>query len=232
MKPSDFYRHKKFIVGFLVVAGFLLMLKSSSVQMLLTRTLDGIAALGPLGLLVFIIVYVLACVFLIPGSTLTLGAGFLFGVLKGSVVVSVASTLGATAAFLVGRYFARDWVGKKTRNKPKFKAIDEAVATEGLKIVGLTRLSPVLPFNVLNYAFGLTKVSLRDYVLASWIGMMPGTVMYVYLGSLAGSLAALGAEGRAKSPAEWLLFAVGLLATVGVTIFVTRIAKQALRKKI
>ena len=113
----------------------------------------------------------------------------------------------------------------------RFKTIDDAVATEGWKIVGLTRLSPVFPFNLLNYAYGLTKVSLRDYFFASWIGMLPGTVMYVYIGSLIGDLARLGAGGRTRTGAEWALYVVGLVATVAVTVYVTRIARSALNKK-
>lgn len=195
---------------------------------LLQSALDEIAELGVWGPVLFILIYIVATVFLIPGSVLTLGAGAVFGVTKGSVVCSIAATLGATAAFLVGRYLARDWVAKKIAGNETFSSIDKAVADDGWKIVGLTRLSPVFPFTLLNYAFGLTRVSLRDYFLASWIGMMPGTVMYVYLGGLAN--AGLQSEGR--TPAQWALMIVGLLATVAVTIFVTRIAKKALGKKI
>jgi uncharacterized membrane protein YdjX (TVP38/TMEM64 family) len=181
---------------------------------------------------IFVLVYVAATVLFLPGSILTLGAGALFGVVKGSIVVSISATLGATAAFLVGRYLAQDWVARKIEGNPRFKAIDEAVAHEGWKIVGLTRLSPVFPFNLLNYAFGLTRVSLRDYFFASWIGMMPGTVMYVYLGSLAGDLAAVGAGQGGRTPAPWALYVVGLLATVTVTVYVTRLARAALAKRI
>ena len=158
----------------------------------------------------FIVLYILATVLFLPGSILTLGAGLLFGLVLGFVYVSIASTLGATAAFLTGRYLARDWVARKIEGNTTFRAIDDAVAEGGWRIVGLTRLSPIFPFNMLNYAFGLTQVSLRDYFFASWIGMMPGTVMYVYLGSLAGSLAALGSGARARTPGEWTLYAVGL----------------------
>lgn len=193
----------------------------------LTRSLSWVENLGPIGPIVFIFVYVLATVFFVPGSALTLGAGAIFGVLAGSIYVSIAATLGATAAFLIGRYLARDWVARRTEGNPKFKAIDEAVAREGWKIVGLVRLSPVFPFNVLNYAFGVTRVSLRDYFWASWIGMIPGTVMYVYLGSLGRNLAA----GRSRTPAEWVLYAAGLVATVGVTLFVTRLARRALEQR-
>ena len=158
---------------------------------------------------------------------LTLGAGAVFGVVWGSIYVSIASTLGATAAFLVGRYLARDAIARKIEGSERFAVIDKAVAKEGWKIVGLTRLSPVFPFTLLNYAFGLTQVKLRDYMLASWIGMMPGTVMYVYLGSLA--KAPTGEHPRTTG--EWALYGVGLLATVVVTVFVTCIAKKALARK-
>lgn len=210
----------------------LVFLKKLGIQDSLRRTLDWISGLGAWGPLAFIVTYVLACVLFIPGSVLTLGAGLLFGVVKGAVYVSIAATLGATAAFLVGRYAARGWVSKRTHGNAKFKAIDDAVAKEGWKIVGLTRLSPVFPFNLLNYAFGLTKVKLRDYFLASWIGMMPGTVMYVYIGSLAGSLATLGTGGRSRTPGEWALYGVGLIATVAVSIYVTRVARKALAAKV
>ena len=175
----------------------------------------------------------LACLFL-PGSILTLGAGVVFGVVKGSIIVSFASTLGATVAFLVGRYLARGWISGKIEGNAKFKAIDDAIGREGWRIVALTRLSPIFPFNLLNYAFGVTRVPLVQYVLASWIGMMPGTIMYVYLGSLAGSLATLGGAsgGQARTPAQWALYAVGLLATVAVTVYVTRIARRALSQRI
>ena len=185
--------------------------------------IDGLGAWGPV---LFVLIYIVATVLFVPGSALTLGAGALFGVGLGSALVSVGATLGATAAFLVGRYFARDWVAKKIEGNTAFAAIDRAVAAEGWKIVGLTRLSPAFPFSLLNYAFGLTRVSLRDYMLASWIGMMPGTVMYVYLGSLAHV-----AGDRHRTPGEWALLGVGLVATIAVTVFVTRLARAALAKR-
>jgi uncharacterized membrane protein YdjX (TVP38/TMEM64 family) len=198
------------------------------VQDLLKQALDWVGQLGPWGPVIFIGLYVVATVLFVPGSVLTLGAGAVFGVVWGSFYVSIAATLGATCAFLVGRYLARDAIARKIEGNERFAAIDKAVANEGWKIVGLTRLSPVFPFTLLNYAFGITRVKLGHYVLASWIGMMPGTVMYVYLGSLA--KAASGE--RTRTSGEWTLYGVGLLATVVVTIFVTRIAKQALAKKI
>jgi len=123
-------------------------------------------------------------------------------------------------------------VARQIAGNPKFKAIDEAVAREGWKIVLFTRLSPIFPFNLLNYAFGLTNVSLRDYFFASWLGMIPATITYVYIGSLAGNLARVGAGGRAPTTGEWVLYAVGLAATVAVTVFVTRLARKALAERI
>lgn len=216
------------------VAGLILLAKHFNLQLLFRDALVWIGEAGSLGVLVFFGLYIAACVFMLPGSILTLGAGAVFGVVKGSLLVSLSSTIGATVAFLIGRYLVRETVTRRVAGNATFSAMDEAVAHEGWQIVGLARLSPVFPFNLLNYAFGLTRVSLRDYVLASWIGMIPGTVMYVYLGSLAGSLAALGARegGRARSPAEWALYVVGLIATVAVTAVIARIARRALNSRI
>lgn len=223
----------KAIIVAAVVLGLLLAARHFNLQQVFRDALVWIEGAGSIGPLVFFVLYIAACVFMLPGSILSLGAGAVFGVVNGSLLVSLSSTAGATAAFLVGRYLARDLVARRVAGNVTFSSIDEAVASEGWKIVGLTRLSPVFPFNLLNYAFGLTRVSLRDYVLASWIGMMPGTVMYVYIGSLAGSLAELGTKegGNARSPAEWALYAVGLIATAAVTVVITRIARRALGRR-
>jgi uncharacterized membrane protein YdjX (TVP38/TMEM64 family) len=203
-------------------------LKYFHVQDLLKAALNWIGELGPWGPVIFVGLYVGATVLFVPGSVLTLGAGAGFGVVLGSVCVSIGATLGATAAFLVGRYLARDAIARKIEKNETFATIDRAVADEGWKIVLLTRLSPVFPFTLLNYAFGLTRVKLSHYVLASWLGMIPGTVMYVYLGSLVN----VGAGHRQRTTGEWILYGVGLLATVTVTVFVTRLARKALAKKI
>jgi uncharacterized membrane protein YdjX (TVP38/TMEM64 family) len=198
---------------------------------LLKDALNWVSSLGPLGPVVFIVIYIAACVLFVPGSILTIGAGVVFGVVRGSIYVSIAATLGATAAFLGGRYFARAWVAARLAGNPKFKAIDDAVGREGWKIVLLTRLSPIFPFNLLNYAYGLTKVGLRDYVIASWAGMIPGTVMFVYIGSLSGDVARAAAGGGSQSPARWALNALGFAATIAVAIYVTRIGTRALRER-
>ncbi|WP_017304770.1 TVP38/TMEM64 family protein [Spirulina subsalsa] len=198
----------------------------------LLNALQWIDGLGAVGAIAFIVLYSVATVAFLPGSILTLGAGIVFGVALGSVYVFIGATLGATGAFLVGRYLARGWVAGKIAENLKFKAIDEAVSQEGFKIVLLTRLSPVFPFNLLNYAYGITGVSLKDYVVAS-VGMIPGTIMYVYLGSLAGNLARIGAESPSANPvAEWGIRILGFAATVAVTVYVTKIAKKALNETV
>jgi uncharacterized membrane protein YdjX (TVP38/TMEM64 family) len=222
----------KLVLLLLIIAALAVAVTVFDLQQVFRDTLAWISGLGSIAPLIFILLYILACILLLPGSLLTLGAGVVFGVIKGSIVVSIGSTLGATAAFLTGRYLARNWVSGKVAGNEKFKAVDEAVAREGWKIVLLTRLSPAFPFNLLNYAFGLTKVRLKQYFLASWIGMIPGTIMFVYIGSLAGDLASLGTGSRSRTTGEWILYGVGLLATLGVTVVVTRLAKKALAARI
>ena len=204
-------------------------------QELLQNALTWVESLGSIAPIAFIALYNVATVLLIPGSLLTLGSGVLFGLVWGSVYVFFAATLGATLAFWLGRTVARDWVSKKISAYPKFAAIDIAVAKEGFKIVFLTRLSPLFPFNILNYAFGITQVSLKDYVLGS-VGMIPGTILYVYIGSLIGSVAQIGMKGATLDPQtqklQWIAKIIGFIATIAVTVYITRIAKKALNDSI
>ena len=204
----------------LLAAGHFLGLREQLAR--LVASLDG---LGRWAAVIFIAGYVIATVLLVPASALTLGAGAYFGLLWGTIFVSIASTLGAAAAFLIGRYFARDWVDRQIQGSVKFAAIDEAVGREGWRIVALTRLSPAFPFNLLNYAYGLTKIPLLPYVVASWIAMIPGTIMYVYLGSLAKA-------PDSRTPGQWVILIVGLAATLAATILITRSAKRALEQKL
>lgn len=192
--------------------------------------LASIESLGVWGPVLFVLVYAVATVAMVPGLVLTLASGFVFGVVIGSVVVSAGSMLGATAAFLVGRNFAREYVEGLTRKFPKFAAIDRAVEQAGFKIVLLTRLSPAFPFNVINYLYGATRVTLKNYLVASWIGMLPGTIMYVYLGTVAKSLTDLLAGKAEVGIAAKVLQWVGLLATIVVTVYVTKVAGQAIRQ--
>lgn len=188
---------------------------------------------GALGVLVFILLYVAAAVLFIPGSLLTLGAGFLYGPLLGFGVVSVASTLGATLAFLLGRTVARGWISDKLQGRRGFAAVDRAVERAGFKMVLLLRLSPIFPFIVLNYALGLTRVRAGHYVLGSWLGMMPGTLLYVYLGSLITSAAELTSGERPEAGAlGYGVLALGLVATLAFVVVITRIARRALDQEL
>ena len=176
-------------------------------------------------------VWIPAALLFVPGSLITLGTGFLLGVGWGLVTVSIGSTLGAVAAFLMGRSLARDRVQGWVAGRPRFRAVHRAVGTGGLGIVLLARLSPLFPYNFLNYALGVTGIGLRDYAVGSWLGMLPGTLLYVVLGSTAQALASLGVGGRGRSPLEWTLFGLGLLATVAVTWIVARRATAILAER-
>ena len=185
--------------------------------------------LGALGPVVFMLGYVVATVAFIPGSLLTLAAGAIFGIARGTAFVFVAATAGATAAFLVSRYLARGLVEKRIAGNDKFASIDGAIASQGRRIVFLLRLSPVFPFNLLNYALGLTRVRLGDFVMASF-GMLPGTLLYVYYGKLAGDVAALaGGVAPPRDAGYYAVLALGLVATIAVTTIVTRLARTALK---
>jgi uncharacterized membrane protein YdjX (TVP38/TMEM64 family) len=184
---------------------------------------------GARGALAFVAVYALATVAFVPGSLLTLAAGAIFGVAAGTAYVFAGAVLGSSAAFLVARYLARPLVERRVRRDPRFERIDRAVERDGRRITFLLRLSPVLPYNLLNYALGLTRVRFGDYVVAS-LGMLPATVLYVYSGRVAGDLAAVAGGGAApRGAGGYLVLGVGLAATVAVAVWVTRIARRALR---
>ena len=221
----------KLIFALLVAAALVVVAKYFGLQQGIRRVLQWIHDLGPAAPLAYIAFYAIACVFAIPGSLLTLAGGFLFGIGRGIVFVSIGATLGATLAFLVGRYLLRGWVVEKVGHNPKFQALDDAVAREGWKMVLLMRLCPIFPFGVTNYGLSVSRVTVREYVVASWIGMLPAMLVLVYIGSLASSLANLGESGRARTPIEWALYGVGLLMAIVVTIYLTRVAKRALDKK-
>ena len=187
---------------------------------------DGLGWWGPL---VYMAGYIGATVAFVPGSVLTLFAGAIFGLVNGTLYVFIAATIGATLAFLVARYVAREAIENRIQDNQRFAAIDRAVEREGFKIVLLLRLSPIFPFNLLNYALGLTGVCFTDYVFAS-IGMLPGTVLYIYSGKVAGDVATLAGGESVGGAAYYAIVALGFVATVVVTILVTRTARRALRE--
>ena len=208
------------------------MFELNLVSEILHNSLAGIQNLGLLGGILFILLYIITTIAFVPGSILTLGAGVIFGVGWGSVYVFLGAICGETLAFLIGRYLARDWVYRKIQSNQKFLAINKALKREGLKIILLTRLSPIFPFSLLNYAFGITGVSLRDYFLGS-VGMIPMTITYVYFGSVAGDLATIGSDfAVANQGLRWTMNIFGLFSAIAVTVYLTRIARKALAESL
>lgn len=187
-----------------------------------------VQSLGVWGPVVFIAAYSMAAVFLIPGFLLTMAAGALWGVGLGIAYVMVGAGVGATLAFLSGRYLARARVHAYVERHPRLAAIDRAVEHEGLRLVFLLRLSPLVPFNLLNYVLGISRVRVRDYI-GGLAGMTPAVAMYVYFGKVAGDLASLAAGASPpRGPLYWSLLIVGLAATAVATILITRAAKRSL----
>jgi len=213
------------VVITLAVAGRLF---GGAIPLVLAR----VRALGPWAPLGFIVLFAGAAAALVPAWLLTIVGGALFGLWPGVPIVLVAATLGAVVSFVIARYIARDAVARRVARSARFRALDDAVASNGLKIVFLLRLSPVVPYNVLNYALGLTRVRFADVVMGS-IGMLPATTIYVYCGVLAGDAAAL--SGRAavvRGTGYYVVLMLGLVATVAATALVTRVARQALRSAV
>ncbi len=201
------------------------------------RLIDALSAwiegLGVWAPAVYAGIYALAAVLFVPGSALTIASGALFGLGWGTAAVSVGSTTGAAMAFLIARYFARDAVTRMASRNAKFAAIDNAIGKGGWKIVALLRLSPAVPFNLQNYLYGLTAIRFWPCVLTSWLAMLPGTFMYVYIGRIGRQGLEAAAAGGNETPdaAKWILTIVGFVATVVVTIFVTRLATRAVKEQ-
>jgi len=221
-------------VAIVLVSGILLLSTAAAThqeefQTLLSSSIDWIRSLGPLGYVVFVVCYVMLEIIALPAIPFTVSAGFLFGVLPGTIVISVGSTTAAAISFLIGRYVARDWVVGFANKYQKFRAIDAAIGRDGFKIVALLRLSPLLPFSISNYLYGLTAVRFWPYVIASWIGMLPGTIAYVYAGNV-GKLLSAGNTETSSVVANPGLVALGLASTLLVGYTLTNTAKQALNE--
>jgi uncharacterized membrane protein YdjX (TVP38/TMEM64 family) len=185
-----------------------------------------------LGRAVYLLVFVVATVLMVPGSLLVMSGGFLFGLVQGVLLVSLAVVLGATAALLVARGFGRAWVQERLHNHRRFLALDQALQSRGLLVVMLTRMSLLLPYNLLNYAYGLTGVGLRPFVIGTGIGMLPAVGLYVYLGTMARSLGQLWDEGVELGSSGQLLMLVGLGIAVAVVVLVHRTATRLLEDSV
>ena len=190
---------------------------------------DGLGLWGPV---VFVLGYAVATVSFIPGSLLTLAGGAIFGLGEGTALVFVGASLGATGAFLASRYLVRGAIERRVAAEPRFAAIDRAVGREGFKIVVLLRLTPVVPFVLLNYALGLTRVKLSHYVSA-FVGMLPATLLYVYYGKVLGDVAEVASGVEVEQGwGTYLGTGIGLVATIAVIVIVTRIARRALKEEV
>jgi uncharacterized membrane protein YdjX (TVP38/TMEM64 family) len=215
----------------LLVAFFSLvtyLVKITDPRHVLRVSLMRISDLGPWAPFWFVMIYIVACLTFFPGFILTMGAGILFGAIQGTILVTIGATIGAGCAFLISRYLVRSWVTRRFARNPKFRAIDDAVAADGWKIVGLIRLSPVFPFIPMNFVFGVTRIPFWHFFFATWVGIIPVSFLFVYLGTLLGDIAALGTQPIAAGKAQWILSGVGMLTAVVVTYFITGIARRAL----
>ncbi|MFY0525141.1 TVP38/TMEM64 family protein [Archangium gephyra] len=219
----------RWAAAMVAVAAGVLAFKLLPVDTWLLGVVEHIRGMGMAGSVLYIVLYTVATVLMMPASVLTLGAGFAYGPVYGSLLVVLASNLSALVSFLLGRTVLRERVGRRLVGQPRFTAVDSAVAAQGFKVVLLLRLSPIFPFSVLNYSLSLTRVRLRDYLPATFLGMLPATVLYVYLGSLVTSVAQLSRGERPDAGLSGqLLFWGGLAATALVTVYVTRLARRAL----
>jgi uncharacterized membrane protein YdjX (TVP38/TMEM64 family) len=185
---------------------------------------------GPSGWLLFIGLFALCCLFFVPGSVLTIAAGAVYGFWGGVALVLIGNGVGSVCCLLVTRFFLRDWMRKLVERNPKIKALEQAVAQDDLWLVFLTRLSPVMPFSLINYTLGLTKISAWRFLLAIELGALPATCIYVYFGCLIGNLAQIGPEMKEHRPEVFLLQMLGLALAIGVTIYVTFVARRKLHE--
>jgi uncharacterized membrane protein YdjX (TVP38/TMEM64 family) len=197
----------------------------------IVHTMEAIQHTGWFGWLLFIGLYAAACLLFIPGSILTLAAGAVYGFWEGTLLVLAGNGLGALLSLLITRYLLRDWAKKQFTKNPKMRAIEEAVAHDGWRIVLLTRLSPIMPYSLINYSLGLTRLSAAKFFLATVAGAIPSTCIYVYLGTLIGNLTKIGPDLRHHRPLEWIIQGVGLAFTIAVTIYVTQVASHSLKKR-
>lgn len=211
-----------------VIAGFsllLLALGHYSKQYVLpfARWVHGLGAWGPIA---FIVTYTVVEIFLIPASVLTLAAGALFGFVAGSAYTFIGAMLGSLTAFFMGRYVVRPLVTRRLQGDKRFALIDSTATQGGIKLVALLRLSPVLPYTVLNYALGVTRISARDYVIGTTF-ILPGTLVYTYYGTVVANLTGLTSEVH-RGVAFYGLMAAGVVATVAVIVVITRLANRQL----
>ncbi len=219
----------KFIISAITIIALFALWRVLPLEQWLTQFNHWVSGLGTIGMIVYGLFYIVATILFVPGAVTTIGSGFLFGLWWGTLVVNISATIGAACAFLIARYLARDWVRAKAEQNAKFNAIDKAIGKQGGKIVGLLRLSPALPFSLSNYLYGLTAVRFWPYVVATWLGTLPGTLMFVYFGVIGKAGLTVATDASTTTPLQHAFLIVGLTATISVTVLITRIAQKALK---
>lgn len=219
------------IIGSALCVGLLLggLIYFLDLQSHVRELLEWIDARGIWAPILFILLDIVIVLFLFPGVLITMGAGFLFGVVKGSIYIIIATTIGAVLAFIFARYLLSERIANNLRSKPRLSFIDQLLATEGWKLVLATRLIPFFPFKLSNYLFGLTKFKLKDFFLGTFFGIWPITIFNVYVGSITADLSTLG-TGTTKTNFEWGFYIIGLVMTIFAVIYVGHRARQALKK--
>lgn len=182
---------------------------------------------GPVAYVFFVVV---ATVLFLPGSVAMMIGGFLFGFLPGFLYAVIAIPVGAQGAFEFGRWVAQPWVRRKVADSRRMHAIEAALREEAFVIVVLTRLSLIIPFNLLNYAYGATSVRASTHLLATAIGMLPAVALYVYLGTLARDLGQILSGEAAPPELGYWIIGAGIAAIVAATWVIHRTATRALEK--
>jgi uncharacterized membrane protein YdjX (TVP38/TMEM64 family) len=215
----------KAAIGLALLVAFFLAIRLLPVGNWIESFQAWVKDLGPIGYLVYVLAYIVVCVTFLPASPLTFGAGAIFGFVEGAIVVIVGATLGATASFLLGRTIMRRKIEAMAANNAKFRALDRAIAREGGKIVFLVRLAPVFPFAYINFAFGLTGVKTLSYIIATFFGIIPVTLAFVYIADAATRTATAD-----LSSTRLIINIVGVVVAIAVTAFVTRVALRAVRR--
>ena len=218
-------RFVRILIAIAALAAFIVAVRLLPLGRWITEFQAWVKELGPLGYVVYVLAYVVTCVFGLPASPLTIGAGAIFGFVKGTIIVVLGATLGATASFLLARTIMRRRIEAITATNPKFRALDRAIAREGGRIVFLVRLAPIFPFAYINFAFGLTGVRTLTYVLATFFGIIPVTLAFVYI-----SDTAVHAATADMSSTRLAINIAGAVLAVIATAFVTRVATRAIRK--
>jgi uncharacterized membrane protein YdjX (TVP38/TMEM64 family) len=220
------------ILAVVVLAAIIASLAFLPAQQYLNSFTEWIHGLGFWGVCIFVVVYMLVCLVLLPGSVLSVVGGFLFGLLGGIVMASLGATLGATAAFIIARVIVRDWIEHRLASHPKFCAVDRAVATQGFKIVLLVRLCSLLPYDLSSYLFGFTKISMGRYVLATWLGRLPEVFIWTYVGTTAKSLSDVASGTIELGVGRQVFLGVGVFTMMIVTLVLANVARKALRETI